>query len=78
MISHEKYVKISLSIKNDIDFDEFKTLCMSRTYTQDYIDSIWKIYSEKPLEFVLYHDMGREIFDYLQTSEIARKYLYLP
>lgn len=78
MIRHEQYVKISLAIKNDIDFDEFMTLCGSRNYTDDYVKGIWKMYSEKPLEFVLYHDMGKEIFDYLQMSEMARKYLHLP
>lgn len=64
-IKHYQYKEICLAIKNDLDFEEFSILCSSRNYSDDYTKSIWNKFSEKPLEFVLYHDLGRDVFDYI-------------
>jgi hypothetical protein len=73
-MTHKQYVNICLSIKNDICFEEFKELCNSFEYTDDYILNIWNRFCNKPLEFVLYHDLGKEIFNYLKlTNEIISK-----
>lgn len=77
-MNHEQYKKICLSIKNDIDFEEFSVLGAARNYSEDYLNSRWKMYCEKPLEFVLYHDLGRDIFDYLRVKEEIIRQVYLP
>jgi hypothetical protein len=73
IMTHNQYKEICLSIKNDISFDEFKILCSSFEYTDNYIESIWNHFSNKPLEFVLYHDLGKEIFEYIRISKYIIK-----
>jgi len=68
-MTHKQYVDICLSIKNDICYEEFHELCNSFEYTEEYILSIWNHYCNKPLEFVLYHDLGKEIFNYIKLSK---------
>lgn len=77
-MNHTQYKEICLSIKNDISFDEFKILANSFTYSNDYINSIWNHYCNKPLEFVLYHDLGREIFNYIKSQKELIKTVHLP
>lgn len=64
-INHYQYKEICLAIKNDLNFEEFQILCGSWSYSEDYINKIWRHFSDKPLDFVLYHDLGRDIFEYL-------------
>lgn len=72
-MKHEQYKNICLSIKNDICFEEFKILCTSFNYTDDYVESIWNHFCSKPLEFVLYHDLGKEIFNYIKYQKELMK-----
>jgi hypothetical protein len=68
-MTYKELKEISLSIINDISFEEFQILCSSFEYTEDYVLKIWQQYSNKPLEFVISHDTGEEIFNYLNTSK---------
>ncbi len=77
-MTHNQYKDICLSIKNDISFEEFRILCSSFYYTDNYIESIWNHFSSKPLEFVLYHDLGKEIFNYIKSQKELIKQSYLP
>lgn len=77
-MNHQQYKNICLAIKNDVDFLEFQTLCLPYNYSSEYIESIWMHYMNKPLEFVLYHDFGKEIFDYLNSKENLIKQVYQP
>jgi hypothetical protein len=77
-MNHEGYKRICLAIKNDVEFEEFCALCTPRNYSDDHVDRIWKMYCDKPLEFVLYHDVGRDIFEYLRVKEEIIRQFYLP
>jgi hypothetical protein len=66
---HEEFKDISLSLINDISFEEFQILCSSFNYSEEYILTIWKQYSSKPLDFVVFHDVGKEIFNYIKISK---------
>jgi len=68
-MTHEQYKNICLALKNDLSFEEFSILGGFLNYTDDYIKNIWEYYCSKPLEFVLYHDLGREIFNYLKSQK---------
>ena len=61
--------EISLSIINDISFEDFRILCSSFMYSEEYVLKIWKQYSNNPLEFVIFHDVGKEIFNYIKLSK---------
>lgn len=75
-MNHQQYKNICLAIKNDIDFEEFQILCLPYNYSNQYIESIWRHYNNKPLDFVLYHDLGKEIFDYIIYKEALIKQSY--
>ena len=77
-MNHEEYKRICLAIKNDVEFQEFEVLCSARKYSDDYVGKIWKMYCDKPLEFVLYHDVGRDVFEYLRVKEEIIRQFYLP
>lgn len=77
-MNHERYKEICLAIKNDIDLQEFSILCSIRKYTDEYTERVWKMYCEKPLEFVLYHDVGKDVFEYLRLKEEIIKTAYQP
>jgi hypothetical protein len=77
-MNHEQYKRICLAIKNDVDFEEFSILCSPRKLTQDYVKTIWDMYCEKPLEFVLYHDVGKDVFEYLRIKDEIIKQVYQP
>lgn len=78
ILTHEDYKDICLSIKNDLTLEEFKILCCSYNYSDQYIDNIWNLYKAKPLEFVLYHELGKEIFDFLTNSKRLIQMSHLP
>lgn len=65
-MKHHQYKEICLGIKNDLDYEEFLILSSNRQYSTSYTESIWRHYSEKPLEFVLYHDLGKDIFEFIK------------
>lgn len=77
-MKHDDFKELCLSIKNDISFNDFRTLSSSYNYTDHYLDSIWEIYSSKPLEFVLYHDLGKEIYNYIKCQKEITGLNYLP
>jgi len=66
---YEEFKDISLSLINDISFEDFQILCSSFNYSEEYILTIWKQYSNKPLDFVVFHDVGKEIFNYIKISK---------
>lgn len=70
---YKNFRDISLSIINDISFEEFQILCSSFNYNDDYVLKIWKQYSDNPLEFVILHDVGEEIFNYIKLSKEISK-----
>jgi hypothetical protein len=68
-MKYEEYKDICLSLKNDLSFEEFSILGSFLNYTDDYIEKTWEYYCSKPLEFVLYHNLGKEIFNYLKSQK---------
>lgn len=68
-MTYDQYKELCLSIKNDISFEEFRILCTHFNYTDDYIENIWVHFCSKPLEFVMYHDLGKEVFNYLKSQK---------
>ena len=77
-MTFEEYRDISLSIKNDIDFELFFSLCSGKNYTSEYIERIWKIFCDRPFEFILYHDIGKDLFNYLKAGKYLVGQFYLP
>lgn len=75
-MNHQQYKNICLAIKNDIELDKFQTLCIPYNYSPQYIESIWQHYTRKPLEFVLYHEIGKEIYNYIIYKESLLKQSY--
>jgi hypothetical protein len=53
---YEEFKDISLSLINDISFEDFQILCSSFNYSEEYIKTIWKHHSNKPLDVVVFHD----------------------
>lgn len=78
IMTHKEYKDICLSIKNDLSFEEFKILSSTYNYSNEYIESIWNLYKNKPLEFVLYHELGKELFSFLTNSKKMIQMSYLP
>lgn len=76
-MNYRHFKDFCLALKYDIDFDEFKTLASNR-YTEQYLKSIWDIYCLKPLEFVLYHDFGKEIFNFIKHKESISEHTFQP
>lgn len=77
-MKYQCFKEMCLALKNDVDFEEFKILCSNRNYSEAYLKSIWEIYCQKPLEFVLYHEAGREIFNFVKHKEEVSKQTHLP
>lgn len=68
-MTYKDFREISLSIINDISFEDFQILCSSFMYSEEYILKIWDQYSKNPLEFVVFHDVGKEIFNFIKLSK---------
>lgn len=68
-MTYKELREISLSIINDISFEEFQILCSSFMYSEEYVLKIWNQYLNNPLEFVVFHDVGKEIFNYIKLSK---------
>lgn len=77
-MNHEQYKEMCLAIKNDVSFDEFASICSFRNYTKGYVLRIWQMYSRKPLDFVLYHHVGRDVFEYLRLKQNIIDRIYQP
>lgn len=78
VLTYQDYKDICLSIKYDLSFEEFNILCQPYDYSNDYVQSIWDLYKKKPLEFVLYHEFGKDLFNFLIISKKLIQMTYLP
>ena len=68
-MTYKDFRELSLFIINDISFEDFQILCSSFMYSEEYILKIWDQYSKNPLEFVVFHDVGKEIFNFIKLPK---------
>lgn len=72
-MNFEEFKNICFRIKNDISYHDFISLCESHNYTDEYIENIWEFFCSKPIDFLIYHDVGKEIYSYVYlTNQIIK------
>ncbi len=72
-MSYTDYVYVSKFLRNNLNFEDFKSLCIGMDYSPEYTDSCWQLFSRCPEKFISTHDLGKELYNFAIHAKNIKK-----